>query len=396
MPLKEYMNDDKQNKIQKSFSVTNGRCSIKVTFFDKLAESIEESLRKLLEQKVVIIIASAKIGTFQGGEVNITNYPATRFYINFDHKAVKELLSRDITPTSETYMSTNTEVLEEFMSVAEIKKLKEDYIKKKVVCNVTVKKVEESLHWYDNVCAKCAKPLLKEDGRFKCDKCNRFFTWPPRRFRVCILCFDSTGGIPIILGDREVRRLTGKTVFDIQLDQAAEDDEDEFPTILQSFQNKQYQITINITEENVQKISDVYEACHVQIDDEKAILQKKEMQAISEEAEDDIETVALGTQPEMETPGTVTSAIKTRVRKSPDADKHNSDNIVKNKVRAVKIKQEKVISKVKVKARKSKKKTDEKLVNLSEVYDLESDDEDETMCLKSLQEKSKKEKKQTL
>lgn len=40
------------------------------------------------------------------------------------------------------------------------------------------------------------------------------------RFRVCVLCSDDTGVIPVILGDFEIRCLTGKTVFDIDLDLA--------------------------------------------------------------------------------------------------------------------------------------------------------------------------------
>ena len=40
------------------------------------------------------------------------------------------------------------------------------------------------------------------------------------RFRVCTLCVDETGSIPIILGDHEIRCVTGKTVFDLDLDEA--------------------------------------------------------------------------------------------------------------------------------------------------------------------------------
>lgn len=40
------------------------------------------------------------------------------------------------------------------------------------------------------------------------------------RFRISCLCCDSTGVIAIRFEDREIRRLTGKTVFDVTLDVA--------------------------------------------------------------------------------------------------------------------------------------------------------------------------------
>ena len=38
------------------------------------------------------------------------------------------------------------------------------------------------------------------------------------RFRLFVLCTDKTGALPLVLGDREIRRLTGKMVFDVELD----------------------------------------------------------------------------------------------------------------------------------------------------------------------------------
>lgn len=39
-----------------------------------------------------------------------------------------------------------------------------------------------------------------------------------KRFRVFVLCSDKTGVLPLVFGDREIRRLTGKMVFDVELD----------------------------------------------------------------------------------------------------------------------------------------------------------------------------------
>lgn len=39
------------------------------------------------------------------------------------------------------------------------------------------------------------------------------------RFRIYAICSDVTGAIPIIFRDRAVRRVTGKTVFEVTLDE---------------------------------------------------------------------------------------------------------------------------------------------------------------------------------
>lgn len=40
------------------------------------------------------------------------------------------------------------------------------------------------------------------------------------RFRIFALFSDSTGVIAIVLKDRELRKLTGRTVFEVMLDEA--------------------------------------------------------------------------------------------------------------------------------------------------------------------------------
>ncbi|KAK1385265.1 hypothetical protein POM88_023000 [Heracleum sosnowskyi] len=71
-PILEYVNDNKEAKKQKRFSITDGRCTVKITFFDQLAESFEEALKEQVDQKNIVIISSVKIGSFQG-ELNLTN-----------------------------------------------------------------------------------------------------------------------------------------------------------------------------------------------------------------------------------------------------------------------------------------------------------------------------------
>lgn len=56
-----------------------------------------------------------------------------------------------------------------------------EILKKKVMCDIVVKKVEENLHWYDCICPKCNNLLAKENERFKCSKCGKYYPWPPKR-----------------------------------------------------------------------------------------------------------------------------------------------------------------------------------------------------------------------
>lgn len=41
-------------------------CTVKVTFFDDIAQELEDAINNEVGANVVIIIASAKIGSFQG------------------------------------------------------------------------------------------------------------------------------------------------------------------------------------------------------------------------------------------------------------------------------------------------------------------------------------------
>ncbi|KAK1372912.1 hypothetical protein POM88_029105 [Heracleum sosnowskyi] len=114
---------------------------------------------------------------------------------------------------------------------------------------------------------------LADDNRFligiySCTKCPRIFPYPKKKFRLCIICSDQTGSMVVIFPDSEVSRFMDKTVVDIQSECLKEEDEENFPEILRMFLNKKYTSTLQITEDNINRGSTVYEAKEIMESDE--------------------------------------------------------------------------------------------------------------------------------
>ncbi|KAK1384738.1 DUF223 domain-containing protein [Heracleum sosnowskyi] len=351
--LLDYVNDNQEQKKQKKFTITDGRSAVKVTFFDDFAENVENVLKKEQNYPIAIIIASAKIGRFLG-ELSLTNYPATRLYLNTNHDFVQNLKTRAKDPTFYKDMVVREDEHPEMMTVKDIKQLTDKYIAKKVVCGVTVKKVQEHLHWYDCICPKCNILLDKVNERFRCGKCGKYYPWPPKRFRVCLIGCDSTGGLAIMLGDREVRKLTGKTVFDITLDQA-EGDEDKFPQVIKDFQNKYYKMVLKISAENVTKESDVYEAIDIANEGEENLSTEASLSISSPSAEDDNSVIQMefnNTQTSMQMTPMVTPTVgkgskNTKIRKTPESEDEVPDDMCISTFKNMTKKKDKMIDKKK-------------------------------------------------
>ncbi|KAL1803642.1 hypothetical protein ACET3Z_032289 [Daucus carota] len=132
--------------------------------------------------------------------------------------------------------------------------------KRKVRCQITVKRVDEKSNWYDNVCTTCGYEVTIVEGRYRCVVCSRNVPFPDKRFRLGTLCNDATGLIAIVFPDDEIQRITGKNAFDIEEELA---DEKIFPPILKEFEKKEYVITLIIGERNVSKISNIYNATDI-------------------------------------------------------------------------------------------------------------------------------------
>ncbi|KAL1831301.1 hypothetical protein ACET3Z_000952 [Daucus carota] len=233
--MSKYNKDGVDGSIVK-FAVTDGKCYTTVSFFNAFGDTLLNALEQKLQKPVIIIIASAKISEYLD-EVGLTNYPATRFYLNTKHHVV-ESIRRRLADSSFYVTNTIEEDVKEdpLLTVKEIRGLKDDYIQ------ANLELVEK---------------------RFKCPKCGKFKPYPDRRYEFCMLCSDKTGSIPVLWSAEELTRFTGKTIYDVLADETQVGDGDKFPPMLQQFEKNSYTFTLYVSKENVIQGSNVYTAVKV-------------------------------------------------------------------------------------------------------------------------------------
>ena len=72
------------------------RSSVNVCFWDNMAEQYDEAIQNIEEYPTIIIIASAKVTSWQPPrqstkQYEIANVTATKFYINYEDESVAAL-----------------------------------------------------------------------------------------------------------------------------------------------------------------------------------------------------------------------------------------------------------------------------------------------------------------
>ncbi|KAK1369646.1 hypothetical protein POM88_035738 [Heracleum sosnowskyi] len=147
----------------------------KLLFGMNLLSFFAEILKGDLEYPRILIIE----------EVILTNVGATTFYINCNHHSVVEIRKIRI----------NT-----IYTVKDIQNLGDDFI-------------EEVRTWCHPICTSCYKKVEIVDNEDTCNFCKRIVPYEDKKFEVYMTASDETGSILLILEDREVRTLMGKTVF---------------------------------------------------------------------------------------------------------------------------------------------------------------------------------------
>ncbi|XP_017226416.1 uncharacterized protein LOC108202502 [Daucus carota subsp. sativus] len=263
IPQKNVYTKDDVERSHVSFTITDGRKSQNVTFFNEFGDFFLDAFSKIEDKPVVIIICCAKVTEWKG-VVYLTNFPATRFYLNIKHVAVTMLKERYHKPDFYVMdIDDDDDVSKlEIKKVNELRKLNESYIQKKVACEVTVKRFDEKMNWFSPFCLQCEKDIKLADGSYQC--CGRSILYPDKRFRLYSLCSDSTGTVAIVWPDEEICRLTGKTVYDVDAEEIETvEGVNKIPDILKSFEKKAYTITIVVSEENVTKGSNVFHASNI-------------------------------------------------------------------------------------------------------------------------------------
>ncbi|KAL1808342.1 hypothetical protein ACET3Z_025332 [Daucus carota] len=306
-PVKTNYNKDDVDRSMVKFGVTDGKYYAIFTFFNELGATLLKALEQKLQNPVIIIIASAKIIEWKD-EVGLTNYPVTRFYLNCKHHVVKTIRG---SIAASTFYVTN--VVEE-----DEKEIPKFTVKQKSVdVRMTMQKIGKTMTWYCNYCIPCDVDLRLVEKRFKYPKHGKFKPYPDRRYKFCMLCSDETGSIPVLWSAEELTHATGKTVYDVLVDESQVGDGDKFPPILQQFEKKCYTFTLLVSKENVLQGSNVYTT--VTVSDAKEI-------SGHHNSADNISAEIKQTKISQDTnviksssPPTGESTTKTRARKTTDA-----------------------------------------------------------------------------
>uniref|UniRef100_A0A162AJK2 Replication factor A C-terminal domain-containing protein n=1 Tax=Daucus carota subsp. sativus TaxID=79200 RepID=A0A162AJK2_DAUCS len=332
---------DEVGKSRFKFEISDGSNKVKVTLFDLFGQHVEKELYKGDKENSFIIISCARVGRYEGVP-HLSNYPATRVFINPDHYSITELKLRwgnKKKPEMPSSVVTSTKIATavesiKLLTVKEIKALNADFNKPSAYCQVIAKRFSDQKNWYFNKCTGCDLELENVGAKFVCTQkngCGRTIPYPDKRFRLCIFCSDDTGSMAIVFPDDEISRIIDKTVIDLQTDCADEKDVDKFPEILNTLLKQKYTINLVITKDNLTKGSTIYEAKDVVLQvetvgnhDPNAIRTVDKNVAEMEEISVDAEHEARAT----ETPDTGKSTnMKSRARKEMEPVRFNAENL---------------------------------------------------------------------
>ncbi|KAL8096965.1 hypothetical protein AgCh_030158 [Apium graveolens] len=135
---------NEQQKYRLKFDLLDGRCTVNVTLFDKFDVDVDKSLDKAPGGDVIVIVACEKVNLFEG-KPQLTNYPATRVYVQPYHYSV-DILNKKLIDMLEI-SSVEEEVEKMVLNLGQITELEHDDNDRKVVCEVTVDDVVNRNQW---------------------------------------------------------------------------------------------------------------------------------------------------------------------------------------------------------------------------------------------------------
>ncbi|XP_074374044.1 replication protein A 70 kDa DNA-binding subunit B-like [Apium graveolens] len=261
--IRQLTNNNDVEQIQLRFTMTDGRTSVKFCFWDDFATAFDKEVKAQHVRPIIAIVSSCRYGLFKE-EVQLSNLPATRFFINYDHPAVEHFRERYDEGDFKIEDPTQVEIDKpKILTLATIQKLSDDYIKKHVMCKVKIVDVEEKSNWWHYIYTKCHLPVKELKHDFECEKCKRIVPVPEKSFKLCVNVEDDSGGAAILLYDREVQRISGKNVYEVFMEQKKSGKKDKFPAVLKNIEGKQCTCTIEIIENNVKQRSCLYTAVDI-------------------------------------------------------------------------------------------------------------------------------------
>ncbi|KAL1815735.1 hypothetical protein ACET3Z_018309 [Daucus carota] len=187
------------------------------------------------------------------------------------------------------------------IKVAELKNFIPENDEMNVLCDVTIMKIRDKESWFFSICCGCSEEIEKVDA-------------------------DETGGIGIVLYDREVRRLIGKTVFEIQWEEMQNGATDQFPTALMVLENITCTITLGLKKAQSANKTNIFHAVDIMLN------LSTECNSPSSQGDTYIQQQASVTL------GSVSQVTKPRSKKTPDTLKSTSKS--KGKKKSIKMETE--------------------------------------------------------
>ncbi|KAK1370163.1 hypothetical protein POM88_036255 [Heracleum sosnowskyi] len=114
---------------------------------------------------------------------------------------------------SVSIVSNSVQVVETLTLKELTEKISTDYIKRNFMCFVTIKRVEAGDSWWYYGCNFCHEEVHLLEGRYKCvnPKCLKSSPYAEKRYRIMVLAHDKTEAVNVVLSDRAIKRLVGKT-----------------------------------------------------------------------------------------------------------------------------------------------------------------------------------------
>ncbi|KAK1352794.1 hypothetical protein POM88_052632 [Heracleum sosnowskyi] len=189
-------------------------------------------------------------------------------------------------------VSNSVQVVETLTLKELTEKTSTDYIKRNVMCFVTIKSVEVGDSWWYYGCNFCHEEVHLLEGRYKCvnPKCLKSSPYPEKRYRIMVLAHDKTEAVNVVFSDRALKRLVGKTATMLleEIEDLAETHPCTlFPQQILDIANKDFTFNILISDDNVLINSTMYNATD-------AYLSKKSKPSTSETVEEILESTESG------------------------------------------------------------------------------------------------------
>ncbi|WOH05618.1 hypothetical protein DCAR_0625037 [Daucus carota subsp. sativus] len=251
--VKPYTADDKFRCLRKKYQIVFNE-ETELTHMEENVVNVENCCFDFFD--IADLPTLSQQNTYLTEQVIVTNVGATNFYINCNHRSVNELrkLLAQKKISTKTVPTENRGMMK-FYKCGDISKLGVDHAERQIFCQVQLTNFQQVKTWFQPICTSCYAKTIRIENQDTCRGCQRIVPYPDNMFELYAIASDETGSILIILEEREVKKLIGKTVYEINAEGSKEEI---FPTILNSITAKDYTLKIRVQMDNILKKSEFY------------------------------------------------------------------------------------------------------------------------------------------